>query len=507
MMAAEKVMQGQPLEVLLEGFVDLPLIEKCPVSGLQLDSRKVISGDLFIACSGEQVHGLRFAAQAIECGASAIVYDPSGDGEFLAKAFKSKLPLISVDGLSQKLGIIASRFYGKPSEQLRVIGVTGTNGKTSCTNFLAQALVGELSCGTIGTLGWGIRDDWHQTTHTTPDAVELNRVMSVLRAEGAEAVALEVSSHGLVQGRTVGTCFEGALYTNFSRDHLDYHGSLSDYVEAKLLLLKNKHLSFVALNLDDNNATRVLNAVPEGVVIWGYSQLPNPEYGKRCAHVVVASEQGAEKGGLKFKVTYQEQSLSLQVPLIGLFNIENSLAVLTVLLAMGIQFERAIRALHQLRPIAGRMERISIEDRPLVVVDYAHTPDALEKALTSLRPHCAGHLKVLFGCGGDRDRGKRSLMGQIAEKQADVVYLTDDNPRSEDGNEIIADICSSGLSHAVVVRDRKQAIARVIADSSVNDVILVAGKGHETSQQIGDLSLSFDDREVVRDCLKVGGLL
>jgi UDP-N-acetylmuramoyl-L-alanyl-D-glutamate--2,6-diaminopimelate ligase len=506
MMAAEQMVKGQSLIKLLGELADVASSDDCLISGLQLDSRKITQNDLFLACAGDQVHGLRFSKQAIEQGAAAIIYDPAEGEQSLAEELAVESLLIPIKELTEKIGLIASRFYGEPSKSLRLVGVTGTNGKTSCTHFLAQSLKGEMSCATVGTLGWGIDADWHETTHTTPDAVELNRIMAELHAKEARVVALEVSSHGLVQGRTAGSHFEGAVFTNFSRDHLDYHGSFNDYIEAKLLLLKSEGLSFVVVNLDDSNAGKVLDAVPDSVTVWGFTSQPKLEREDQCQHLVSASDVAANREGLKFKVTYQCQSEALTVPLIGLFNLENSLAVLTALLAMGFPLKKATFMVQKITPIAGRMELISEVGEPLVVVDYAHTPDALDKALASLRPHCKGELKVLFGCGGDRDHGKRPLMGEVAEKQADVVYLTDDNPRSEDGSAIIAEIVAGSTSNLIIERDRKRAIARVIADSSADDVILVAGKGHETTQQVGDLLLPFDDREIVRSCLKMGKL-
>ncbi len=504
MMAAEQLIKGQSLAQLLAGFADVTPANDCVVGGLQSDSRNIAQGDLFLACAGAQAHGLQFANQVVGLGAVAIAYDPAEGGQSLAGSLQLESLLIPVKELASKIGVIASRFYGEPSKSLRLIGVTGTNGKTSCTHFLAQSLAGEVACATIGTLGWGVSDDWHETTHTTPDAVELNRIMAALQGKGAEAVALEVSSHGLTQGRTAGSYFEGAIFTNFSRDHLDYHGSFNDYIEAKLLLLKSQGLSFVVVNLDDENSGKVLDAVSGEVAVWGFSRQANPEGAGQCQQLVLASDAATGKEGLSFKVAYQDQSLVLAVPLIGLFNLENSLSVLTALLAMGFSFEKAASKLQQIKPIAGRMELFSVAGQPRVVVDYAHTPDALEKALISLKPHCKGRLKVLFGCGGDRDRGKRPLMGQAAEREADAVYLTDDNPRSEDGDGIIAEISEAILGDVTIERDRKRAISRIIADSTVDDVILVAGKGHETTQQIGDLLQPFDDREVVSACLKRG---
>jgi UDP-N-acetylmuramoyl-L-alanyl-D-glutamate--2,6-diaminopimelate ligase len=504
MMVAEKMMPSLQLSSLLSGLVEVSTMQDCQVAGLQSDSRKVVSGDLFLACCGEQFHGLKFATQVVKQGAVAIVYDPAQGGRSLANALTVELPLIAVDSLTEKVGLIASRFYAEPTKSLRLVGVTGTNGKTSCTHFLAQALAGEMACSTVGTLGWGQLGNWHETTHTTPDAVELSRIMATLKSQGAEVVGLEVSSHAMVQGRTAGSHFEGAVYTNFSRDHLDYHGSFNDYIEAKLQLLKSEGLSFVVVNLDDEQAEKVLAAVPNQVITWGFTQ---KEAGLVCEHQLLASEVEATKEGLSFTVSYQGQSLPLTVPLIGLFNIDNCLAVLAILLAMRLSFQRAVAAVAKVKPITGRMEQIAVAGQPLVVVDYAHTPDALEKGLKSLRPHCKGSLKVLFGCGGDRDKGKRPLMGKVAAELADVVYLTDDNPRSESGDEIIADICDAGIAAVIIERDRKRAIGRTIEDSSAEDLILVAGKGHETTQQIGDLLQPFDDREVVRAALEARAAL
>ncbi len=504
MMAAEKTDSGWSLRVLLEGFADLRNVPDSLVSDLQTDHRKIERGGLFMACSGRNRHGINFARQAIDSGAVAIVFDPADGGEEQAAALDAVVPLISVERLGQKVGQIASRFYGDPSAALQVIGITGTNGKTSCSHYLAQALSEEKRCAVIGTLGWGFIKNLQETTHTTPDPVTLNRMLGQIRNQGGELVMMEASSHGLDQGRISGIHFRGAIYTNFSRDHLDYHDSLEAYIAAKLLLLQSSGLSFVVVNLDDEAMQVVINAAPKTVSLWGFTQKQEKAVQGQCDAVVVAKACEMVREGLNFKVEFKGDSANLSVPVIGSFNLENLLAVLTTMLAMGMPLRRAASALGRINPVPGRMERISVAGKPLVVVDYAHTPDALEKALASLKPHCAGKLKVVFGCGGDRDRGKRSLMGKIAAAYCDEVYLTDDNPREEDPVSIITDICGGGLDGAVVIHDRRRAIASAIENSSPKDVVLVAGKGHETAQQIRDRSLPFNDREVIESFLLRG---
>lgn len=489
------------LDWLLAGLADpgdLPLVE---AGGLCHDSRRVQPGDLFAGLAGHTAHGMSHAAQAIRQGCAAIVFDPSGEGGNLAKEV-SEVPAVSVASLSQKLGLVADRFFGEPSKYLKTIGITGTNGKTSCSHFLAQALSDRAPAAAVGTLGWGKPGELCPTAHTTPDAIEIHDILFRLYSQGFKAVAMEASSHGLVQGRLNGVQFKGALFTNFTRDHLDYHGTMEAYLEAKLRLLDWPGLEFVAFNADDPIAGSILKRMPAGVRAIGFSvsgkaDIPVPML------TVSSVQHGAE--GVSFQAHYEGRSAAVHAPVFGDFNVENLAAALAVLVAMGRGLEESAHALRKVRAVPGRMESFAGAGRT-VVVDYAHTPDALSSVLGSLRRHCTGQLWVVFGCGGDRDRGKRPEMGAIAEKLADAVVVTDDNPRSEDGDDIIRDIRSGCRREDIVtIRDRRDAIAFALERAGTADLVLIAGKGHEPTQEIQGRKYPFSDREVVRELLATLG--
>ena len=499
---AEREFLRYPLDRLLAGFIDGRSAPSIDIQGLSQDSRRVRPGDLFAALAGHTVHGLSHAAQALRQGCAAIAFDPAGAGEILARDI-SAVPSIPVETLAQKLGFIADRFYREPSRDLTVIGVTGTNGKTSCSHFLAQAL-GEHEGPTavVGTLGWGPPGELLPTAHTTPDAIEVHDLLSRLQRRGFKHVAMEASSHGLVQGRLNGVRFKGALYTNLSRDHLDYHKTMEAYREAKLRLLDWPGLEFVALNADDAIAGTIIERLPAGLPIIGFSVSGKT---KAIDPLLTISSVEHAVEGISFKAHFRDRTARVRAPVFGDFNVENLTAVLAVLLAMGRDLEDAAASLRNIRPVPGRMESFTAAGRT-AVVDYAHTPDALASVLTSLRRHCAGRLWVVFGCGGDRDKGKRPEMGAIAARLADTVVLTDDNPRSEDGDDIIRDI-RSGCRHGdlTIIRDRREAIAYALGRAAAGDLILIAGKGHETTQEVHGRKFPFSDREVVRTILKQRG--
>lgn len=483
------------LAELLEGLaaVDQELI----MTGLALDSREVVPGNVFIALAGAQQHGLMHADQAIARGASAVVYDPAGSGRQLAGQIRD-VPAIAIDDLGRKLGEMAARFYGDPSGAMNVIGITGTNGKTSCSQFLSQILD---DCGIIGTLGWGAWGSLHKTLNTTPDALAVQAILAALLKEHKQTVAMEVSSHGLEQGRVNGVHFKGAVFTNISRDHLDYHGSMDAYVQAKLTLLEKPGLAFAVVNLDDAYSEQIIAAVPQSVVIWGYSA-----QGRKTVsgESVTAGDILHQLDGIECSLQWRSDSRHIKVPLYGDFNIENSLAVLAVMLAMGMSLGEAAGKLEQIQPVTGRMERFEENAGPMVFVDYAHTPDALDKVLSSLRQHCRQALWVVFGCGGNRDTGKRPQMGRIAEHWADHVIVTDDNPRFENGMDIVNAILAGCSSDKVeVIANREQAINNVIARADKNDCIVIAGKGHEQYQEINGVQLPFSDSRVVIEALKM----
>ncbi|MGR8941219.1 MAG: UDP-N-acetylmuramoyl-L-alanyl-D-glutamate--2,6-diaminopimelate ligase, partial [Gammaproteobacteria bacterium] len=406
-------------------------------------------------------------------------------------------PLLAMGGLSGKLGELAARYYGDPSGSMSVIGITGTNGKTSCSQFLSQLLP---ACGIIGTLGWGEWGRLDKTHNTTPDAVAVQRIMAELRNQHKRSVAMEVSSHGLEQGRVNGVHFRGAVFTNISRDHLDYHGTMAAYVAAKLNLLKMPGLDFAVVNLDDDYAGEILEATPDGVAVWGVSrQGRKAGRGER----VTAENIRHTPGGVEFELCWRQSRVAAAVPLFGDFNIDNSLSVLAVMLALGEPLDQAVRKMRWLKPVPGRMQRFGQAHQPVVFVDYAHTPDALEKVLASVRQHCPKHLWVVFGCGGNRDRGKRAEMGTIASRWADHIILTDDNPRHESGQEIVDDILTGCRKDGVqVIRDRERAIKTAVTSAAPDDWIVVAGKGHEDYQEIQGVRYPFSDAETVENVLR-----
>lgn len=473
------------------------------ILGLSLDSRDIIQGYVFIALAGSKQHGMAYIDQAISNGACAIIYDPAGIESTLVEQNSSQIPMIALDELAVKLGHIAARFYGKPSELMTVIGVTGTNGKTSCSQFLSQMLD---DCGIVGTLGWGNWNNLQKTLNTTPDALEMQRILAELLKTNKKVVAMEVSSHGLDQGRINGVAIKGAIYTNISRDHLDYHGTMEAYLQAKLLLLNSPSLAFVVVNLDDQYSDRIITAIPENVAIWGFSVKGKTRSDCTCikAENIVNTDDGIE-----FDLHCQDNKHKIKAPLYGDFNVENVVTVFTAMLAMGITESEAIKRLGFIRSITGRMERLGGKGTPLVFVDYAHTPDALDKVLFSAKKHCTQALWVVFGCGGDRDKGKRSQMGRIATQWADHVIITDDNPRYENALDIVNDILkgckdigNSTISRNVeVIQDRTLAIQSVLTRASAKDCIVVAGKGHEHYQEINGVRLNFSDSQVINDAL------
>ena len=481
---------------LLKGWVAAEAIPSLDVTGIESDSRKLTPGALFLATAGLHRHGLEFLEQAIKAGCSAVAYDPEGV-ESVRWVDDSKVPLIAVEGLTRNLGSIAARFYGEPSTSMAVIGITGTNGKTSCTHFLAEALQGALNASVVGTLGWGRPGQLQSTHHTTPEPVEVQRILANLRDEGCQMVAMEASSHGLEQGRLSGVHFQGAVFTNFSRDHLDYHGTMAAYLNAKLALADWPGLRFIAFNAEEDFAGPIVQRMEGRLDLLGFCaesfetdlDVPMLRYGP--------ASYGQD--GMHFDVIYKGGRRTIKTALYGDFNVENIAATLAAMLCQGIEFDEAISHLRNVVAVPGRMERVHCKGRQ-VVVDYAHTPDALAKVLQGVRKHAQSRLWVIFGCGGDRDQGKRSEMGAVASQIADQVVLTDDNPRTENGDEIIQDILA-GISKpgAVAIRDRRAAIRYALEALGPEDLLVVAGKGHETTQEISGVKYPFNDRTVIEE--------
>ncbi len=467
------------------------------VSAVVQDSREVRSGMLFMALKGQQRDARDFIAGVIAAGAAAVFAEQ--DEKWPEDAVINGIPVIVIPELAQQAGVIASRFFDQPSAHMNVLAVTGTNGKTSVANLLAGAL-GVLGrrAAVLGTLGNGMHGALEKSTHTTLDACHLQALLAQFRAEGASAVAMEASSHGLVQGRLNGTVIDVALFTNLTRDHLDYHGDMESYAAAKELLFRWPTLKAAVLNADDPAALRYRAALEPSVPVLAYSQQAESTADIRALQIQPTL------AGLELLVATPVGECSLRVPLLGRFNVSNLLAVTGGLLALGVPLADIAEALQQAQPVPGRMQSFSGE-HPTVVVDYAHTPDALEKVLSSLREHAEADLVCVFGCGGDRDRGKRPLMGQIAARLADRVVVTNDNPRTEHPesiiSEIVAGLGSTQGGEVLVEPDRHLAIRQSIADAGRYDIVLVAGKGHEDYQEINGVRHHFSDAEEVRAAL------
>lgn len=387
-------------------------------------------------------------------------------------------------------------FISHHQKKIDVIGITGTNGKTTCSQFLMQLM---LESAVIGTLGWGDLRSLNKTLNTTPDALDVQKILAECVALKKKSVVMEVSSHGLDQGRVNAVSFKGAVFTNLSRDHLDYHGSMDAYLEAKLSLFKRPELQFAVVNADDKNSEIFLAATEKKVKRWSFTAKGN----KTClAENIIAEDVEYSLNGIKFFVCWKDQRIFVESKIVGDFNLENILAVMTVQLAMGDSLEQAASKVQNLTAVPGRMEHFGGDKQPFVFVDYAHTPDALEKVLQGLRKYCSKNLWVVFGCGGNRDKGKRAQMGAIAEKLADRVVITDDNPRLEKSEQIINDILN-GLKgdNYEIIQKREQAIQSVINQAEAQDCIVIAGKGHESYQDIQGVKYSFSDQVVVQQAL------
>ena len=484
-----------PLAELLDGMDAGVALPDAMVTGLTSNSSSVASGDAFFALAGTSVHGLRFADLALAAGAAAVVFEaPAPEGLAIPQG------AVGVHDLRGKLGAIADRYFGAPSHALVVIGVTGTNGKTSFVQLLTQALgLHGQTAGSIGTLGAGLAGKLVAGERTTPDVIAVHRLLAQMRGAGASHVAMEVSSHALEQGRVDAVAFDVAVFTNLTRDHLDYHGSMDAYGEAKAKLFAWPTLRAAVVNLDDAFGASLYSRLPDGLRRIGVSS--------RDAHAATlrAANVRQDAHGIAFDLVMAGERHPIVSLLLGRFNVDNLLAVAGALIAIDWTLPTIAALLPRLQPVDGRMNRIGGDGRvPLVVVDYAHTPDALEQALSSLRAHTSGALLCVFGCGGMRDQGKRPEMAAIAERLADRVIVTDDNPRGEDGDAIVAQILSgfAAPSAVRVQRDRACAIADAIAGAGADDVVLVAGKGHEAYQEIAGVQRPFDDMAHARRALE-----
>jgi UDP-N-acetylmuramoyl-L-alanyl-D-glutamate--2,6-diaminopimelate ligase len=479
---------------LLDGIAAVPAND-AQVADLAIDSREARPGGLFLALKGRRSHGLEFAAEAVARGACAVLWEPAPGVE--PPSFSEPVFTAPVTGLSGLVGRIADRFFQWPSSHLRVVGITGTNGKTTCAYLVAQCLtrLGQIS-GYIGTIGWGRLDALEAPTHTTPDAVSLHRMLAQLRTQGARTVAMEVSSHALDQGRVDGVRFHAAAFTNLSRDHLDYHATMQAYGEAKARLFATPDLEHMIVNVGDEFGRELAMKLADCgaltiVSVGGSSDAWLAEQSMRADRVVL------DLKGISMDIDGSFGKLHLSTKLLGRFNAENALVVLACLVSLGVPLQEAAPALAECHAPPGRMEVIqsNAAGKPTAVIDYAHTPDALAKALAALREHCPGTLWCVFGCGGDRDPGKRPMMGAVADELADRIIVTDDNPRSENPGEIVRAITAGITAHrARIVHDRGAAIAEALNAAGGSDVVLIAGKGHEDYQIYGASRRSFSDR-------------
>lgn len=502
MMAAAAKPDAVLLSALLDGIAEVPVSMDREIAGLSLDSRDVEPGWLFLACQGGAQHGLDFVRQALNRGAAAIAWEPNGaatDDKVRILDAGQQIPLLRVPHLSGRVSQIAARFFDFPSQHLFMVGITGTNGKTSVSHLLAQALHPATSCPIVGTLGVGYLESLSATGYTTPDAITLQQVLAELKADGAQAVVMEVSSHALDQGRAAAVHFDTAIFTNISRDHFDYHGSMEHYAAAKQRLFQMPGLRSAVINLDDALGRELPATLAADVELLVYTLDPDTAIPQGVAGWVRAESVVPTSRGLRITLTSHLGNGEFHSSLLGSFNAANLLAVLLVLLDRGWSLPDALQKLETLKTVEGRMETYGGGELPAVVIDYAHTPDALEKALSALRSHCEQKLWAVFGCGGDRDRGKRPLMGAVAERLAEKVVLTDDNPRSEPDDQIINEILAgmADRDQIVVQRDRSRAIHQAISSAGPGDLVLVAGKGHEDYQLVAGETLHFSDQEQV----------
>ena len=490
--------QLQSMRELLQRIALIPGKLDRPVSGLSDDSRTLRPGDLFIARGGRNTHAAEHLQQAIERGAVAVLVDI--DGPVTRHAIKHGAPVIGVPGLVQEIGTIASRFYGEPTARMEVVGITGTNGKTSVAALVGHALegLGDKHCGEIGTLGWGLHGQLEPGSHTTPGALELQAQLAALSGQGCERVVMEVSSHALDQYRVDGVAFKVATFTNLSHDHLDYHGDLGSYGKVKRRLFMFPGLQSAVINSDDAFGRKLLQDPP------GQAQPISYGLDHQYRPLVSGSHLQLDRNGLRMDINSPWGSGRLQSSLLGHFNALNLLAAIATLGCLNVPLPTSLQRLAEVDGIAGRMQLVNAgESGPLVVVDFAHTPDALQQVLQALRAHCKGRLWCVFGCGGERDQAKRPAMGDIAERFADRVVVTWDNPRNEEPGNIVGQILA-GMDQPTAVhveRDRRAAIDSVISAADPDDLVLIAGKGHEEYQLIGDRRLAFSDAGTARAAL------
>jgi UDP-N-acetylmuramoyl-L-alanyl-D-glutamate--2,6-diaminopimelate ligase len=487
------------LKRLLEGM-DLA-VPSISVSDITSDSRQAASGGLFLACAGIEHHGLEFVSQAVDAGVAAIAWEPGAGVD--EPQVPTNVKTVAMPGLGNRLGTIADRFFGSPSSALSVTGVTGTNGKTTSAFLVAQAL-NHMGCRSayMGTLGFGIGSNIVSSAFTTPDCITMHRRLREMVDTGAKHVITEVSSHALDQRRVDGIRFQVAAFTNLSRDHLDYHGTMERYAEAKARLFIDTGLRTAVLNVGDNFGAALAQRLSPGTELISVALVNTGDVDPAAR--LVGRLTGVRADGLGLKLSGDFGEAFLSSPLWGRFNAENLAISVGTLLALGHSLDAAVGALTECAAPPGRMELIRADrSSPTVVVDFAHTPDALGKALETARDHCEGQVWCVFGCGGDRDKGKRRSMGEVAASLADRSVITNDNPRDEDPEAIIAEVLAGtdGRPGIDVLQDRRAAIEFAIRSAQSGDVVLIAGKGHESVQVIGPESHMFSDQLVARATL------
>lgn len=481
------------------------------ITDLVLDSREVAIHKAFVAVKGHDLDGRDFIPQAISLGAKVILAESENAESHGDVEMREQSIIIHFYQLNQKLSALAECFYHSPAEKLDLVAVTGTNGKTSTVQLITQLryLLGDSSAS-IGTLGTGIYEPGSaliSSKNTTPDAIQMQRLIAQFQLAGATQVAIEASSHALVQGRINSVCTKTAVFTNLTRDHLDYHGSMSEYARAKRLLLDQPGLQYLVVNIDDPESEVWLQKVAEDVEVVVCAVEPSIDLDAFPHKFCVATNVSFLSNGCEISIDSSWGKADIHIELLGRFNVANLLAALSVQLLNGFSLKQLAKVSEHLTPVAGRMEIFENPNGANIVVDFAHTPDALEQTLLACSNHCTGQLVCIFGCGGDRDQGKRSLMGSIAEQHADSIIVTNDNSRSEDPKQICQQILSGCRApEAVQIElDRKRAIQLALAQTQHNDLIVVAGKGHENTQIIGRQTLEYNERAYVNNLLKGNG--
>ncbi len=496
MMSVENLTYSQKLSQLLQGLANVASQDNVKITGIISDSRAVNTGDLFIAYKNTDI--MAYVKSAIEAGASAVVIE----SEQLPDIPKYSVPVVALPQLPSQAGLIASRFYNHPSHDMNVIGVTGTNGKTTVSYLIAQALdiKNPGKSGLIGTLGYGPFSEISTGPNTTPEPVVLQNTLAKLDQEGIDHVAMEVSSHGLEEYRVTGVEFDIAVFTNLSRDHLDYHQTMENYAESKRRLFSDYLIRKAAINLDDAFGCELIEEFQNKIELVGYTTNP---VSQNHFPVVSANIISSDASGMTLAVSSPWGEGTLTSGLIGQFNASNLLASLSALCMSSISFVEALSALSKCSGVPGRMECFRQEGKPVVIIDYAHTPDALKQVLVDLQSQTSGKLVCVFGCGGDRDQGKRAEMGGVAEALSDHIFLTNDNPRHESAEAIIEDIISGIKDHSHFTKelDRRNAIMAAIDFASSNGVVLIAGKGHEDYQEVAGVRHPLSDRSITQEIL------